>query len=438
MKTKHATGTERLTDDERWYILDIAAAFMPSLTNKKTSFVFRISATLDERIHLKELSEAMANLASRFPYFMVELRHGFFWYYLQPLLDRVPEPVADSKYPCLNMLVRHKGRFLYRVRPFRSRIAVEFCHVLTDGHGALTYLKALIAEYLRLRGLDLTGIEGIYMPGQIVDEEESEDALKRYDTQKLPPPDGARKAFHFPSLRLMPGQYRIITGAIPLDMVKSKSKEYGVTITEFFVAVYLSCLQDMYRALPTPVRRSMHPYLSVEVPVNLRRLFPSKTMRNFTLYVQPTIDARLGIYEFDEIVRRVHFSMQTELDKKNLSRQIARNGAGGQNLAIRMLPLAIKGIMARLVYRLIGEDTISGLFSNLGPVDLPEPVASRVRRFEFIPAPSHRFRTNANAVSWNGTLYISFGSVANTTSLERLFFSKLTKMGLSVSIETNM
>ncbi|MDX9898425.1 MAG: hypothetical protein RBT62_05870 [Spirochaetia bacterium] len=438
MKTRESSGTERINDEERWYILDIAAAFMPSLTDKLISFVFRVSATLDEPIHLKELTQAMANLAARFPYFQVELRHGFFWYYLQALTDRLPEPVADSKYPCLNMHVRRKGRFLYRVRPFRSRIAVEFCHVLSDGHGALTYLKALITEYLSLRGLDVSRVEGILQPGQDIDPEEMEDALKRYGTQKLPPPDSARKAFHFPSMRLRPGQYRIITGAIPLARAKATAKEYGCTISEFFVAVYLDCLQEMFYDLPRPIQRTMHPVLSIEVPVNMRRLFPSKTMRNFTLYVLSTLDTRLGIYEFEEITKRVHFTMQAELDKKNISRQIARNAAGGKNLLVRMLPLVLKGMVARFVFKHMGENTISGLFSNLGPVDLPEPVASRVRRFDSLPAPSRRFRTNANAISWKDTLYISFGSLATTTKLERLFFSRLTKMGISVSIESNM
>lgn len=430
--------TERRSDGSLWYVLDNAAAFMPALTDRTATLVFRVSATLTDRIKLPALQESIANLAPRFPYYRVELRHGFFWYYLEPLLDKVPEPSADSKYPCLNMHVRRRGRFLYRVRAYRSRIAVEFCHVLTDGHGALTYLKAVVAEYLRLLGLDLSGVKGVFLPGELPAPEESEDAFKRYFKQDIPFPRVARKAFHLHSLPLFPGQYRVITGIMPLGPVLALAKAQGATLTEFLVAVYLAALQDIYHALPGPVRRTLHPLLSVEVPVNLRRLFPSITMRNFSLYVLPSLDARLGLYDFPEIVKRVHHYMQGEIDVKNISMQIARNVGGGKSLLVRMLPLALKGIAARVVYKRLGEDTFSGLFSNLGPVELPEPIAKKVERFDFIPTPSRRCKTTANAVSWGDRLFISFGSLALSTELERLFFSKITGMGIPVTVESNL
>ena len=40
----------------------------------------------------------------------------------------------------------------------------------------------------------------------------------------------------------------------------------------------------------------------IALPVNLRRFFPSKTLRNFISMVYPSIDPRLGNYTFEEIV----------------------------------------------------------------------------------------------------------------------------------------
>lgn len=437
MNEKYAR-TEKLSGGEPWYVLDNAASFMPSLADKTVTLVFRLSATLDERISLPELEQALANIAPRFPYYLVELRHGFFWYYLEPLKDKPPVPSADSKYPCLNMHVRRRGRFLFRVRAYRSRIAVEFCHVLADGAGALGFLKAIILEYYRLRGLPTPDPQGIFRPGETPSPEESEDAFNRYFRDDVPFPRVDRKAFHFPALSLLPGQYRVTTGIIPLKAVLALAKEWGATLTEFLVSVYFASLQDVFYLLPAPVRRSMHPYISVQVPVNLRKLFPSGTMRNFSLYVLPSLDTRLGFYEFPEIVKRVHHYMQAEVHRKNISMQIARNVGGGRKLMVRALPLFLKGLAAKLVYKRMGEDTISGFVSNLGPVELPEPLASRVERFEFIPAPSRRCKTNANVVSWKDRLFVCFGSLAASTDVERLFFSKLAGMGLPVSVESNM
>jgi hypothetical protein len=414
------TRTAKGSGEEQWYVLDNAASFMPALSDRTVTLVFRISAGLTERVSLPELEQALANLAPRFPYYLVELRKGFFWYYLEPLPDQLPVPVADSKYPCLNMHVRRRGRFLFRVRAYRSRIAVEFCHVLADGSGALTYLKAILMEYYRLRGIPSPDPQDVFRPGQ------------------EPSPEESEEAFHFPALSLLPGQYRVTTGILPLTAVLAMAKEWGATLTEFLVSVYFASLQDMFYLLPAPVRRGMHPHIAVEVPVNLRKIFPSNTMRNFSLYVLPILDTRLGFYEFPEIVKRVHHYMQTHVHRKNISMQIARNVSSGRKLVVRALPLFLKGLAAKLVYKRMGEDTISGFVSNLGRVELPEPLASHVERFEFIPAPSRRCKTNANVVSWKDNLYVCFGSLAASTDLERLFFTRLTAMGLSVAVESNM
>ena len=50
--------------------------------------------------------------------------------------------------------------------------------------------------------------------------------------------------------------------------------------------------------------------IKVLIPVNLRRLFPSKTLRNFVLYATPGVDPKLGEYEFDELCQIVQHQMQ--------------------------------------------------------------------------------------------------------------------------------
>lgn len=429
--------TERQIAGEHWYVLDNAAAFMPALTSPTQTLVFRISATLTERVHLPSLQLAMANLAPRFPYFLVELRHGFFWYYLEPTPGRVPQPVADSRYPCMHLHARRRGQLLYRVRPFGSRIAVEFCHVLTDGSGALIYIRALLVEYLRLRGVDCPDAPGVFRPADTPAPEESEDSFHRWYQPGVPFPPPVAKAFHAPVRPLAPGTFRIITGEVPLAGVVAKTKEYGVSVTEFAAALYLASLQDLYHSLPPSKRRHRPTRLAVEVPINLRKLFPSSTLRNFTLYVTPSLDTRLGLYDFDEIVRIVHLYMQAEVNRKSLSRQISRNVAGGRSMVVRLMPLFIKALAAHWVFKNMGEDTVSGIVTNMGLVELPPPVASRIKSFEFIPAPSRRLRSNAYLISWKDTLYVTFGSTTSSTELERLFFKRLTAMGLSVVVQSN-
>ena len=42
--------------------------------------------------------------------------------------------------------------------------------------------------------------------------------------------------------------------------------------------------------------------VTLAVPVNLRSFFPSETLRNFILTVQPSVDPTLGDYDFPQLV----------------------------------------------------------------------------------------------------------------------------------------
>ena len=423
--------------EERWYKLDNAGAFMPALSNTTATLVFRISATLGSTIVLSVLEAALAAIAPRFPYYLVVLRRGFFWYYLEPADTKRPKISADSKYPCRIMRVRH-GNFLFRVRVYSSRIAVEFCHFLTDGAGALIFLKALLLEYHRMLGQDIPDSGDIFTSAELPDPEEYEDAFNRHVRPGIPHPEKVHRAFHMPAIPLWRGQYRIITGHMPLDAVVEHSRQLGVSLTEMLVSIYFAALQEIFYALPSPMRKAVSPILALEVPVNLRRLFPSRTMRNFSLYVLPSLDTRLGFYDFDEISNLVHLYLQEAIRVKNMSRQLSRNVMGGRSMLIRALPLGLKNMAARLVYRRMGENTMSGSFSNLGQVQLPEALSAQVESFTFIPPPSRVCKTKAACVSYNNVLYISFGSLETTTELERLFFTRLEQMGVPIEISANV
>jgi len=48
-------------------------------------------------------------------------------------------------------------------------------------------------------------------------------------------------------------------------------------------------------------------------------------MRNFSLFVTPEIDFRLGKYSFEEILKIVYHKMQVETDEKLINKIISRN-----------------------------------------------------------------------------------------------------------------
>ncbi len=419
---------------DRWYSLDNAAIIMPAVSDGVATSLFRAAVILDEPVRLPVLAEALRNVAQRFPYFLVELRRGFFWYYFQPS-RRLPAPIADEGWPCQNFDPRRSGTHLFRVRLRGRRIACEFSHILTDASGALVFLKSLLAEYFRLQGVPSEPSPEVLLPGTSPHPHEYEDAYHRYFRGGWPHPEPRPRAFRPVEPALPFGQYRAITGVLDLASAMEAAKSRSATITEFLTAALMYAYQGIRDSYPERLRRALRPIAAVEVPVNMRKFYPSRTLRNFTLFLLPSVDLRLGPYSFEDLVGIVRHRMALENDEREIARQISRNAGGGRNLFVRAVPLVLKDFFARMLYDSLGEGLITGLLSNLGSMSLPSPLDERVERFEFLPAPSRELKTNAAVYSWKGRLYISFGSRSRSREVERRFFTLLASLNLPARIE---
>lgn len=90
--------------------------------------------------------------------------------------------------------------------------------------------------------------------------------------------------------------------------------------------------------------------LKLAMPVNLRRFFPSTTMRNFISMVYPSIDPRMGDYTFEDIITQVHHYMRYYLNNKFLNADITTNATTQRHPAIRIIPLFIKDLFVRQFY----------------------------------------------------------------------------------------
>jgi hypothetical protein len=134
----------------RWMRLDNAAKIYPAARRRNWSNVFRQSATLWEDVDTAVLKKALEGTVPRFPSIAARLRKGVFWYYLQQV-EAAPALREEYSYPLVYMSRQEMHQCAFRVIAHGRRIAVEFFHSLTDGTGALIFLKSLLAEYLEQR-----------------------------------------------------------------------------------------------------------------------------------------------------------------------------------------------------------------------------------------------------------------------------------------------
>jgi hypothetical protein len=158
-------------------------------------------------------------------------------------------------------------------------------------------------------------------------------------------------------------------------------------------------------------------------------------MRNFSLFVLPEIDLRLGQYTFDEIFKIVHYKMKLETDRKLINKIISRNVGSEKNPIVRGIPLFIKNFILRYKYYSQGANQYSGVITNLGKVELPFNISDRIKHFVFIPPPPNaKLKVNCGIIGYNGMLTISFGSITGVKQLEKKFVQILNSHDVPVKL----
>ncbi len=417
--------------DDFWYPLDNAAKIFPAITTAELTSVFRISARLKKKVNIKLLFKAVRTVESRFPYYKVIMRKGFFWYYLESAKFFTPV-IADTGLPCRRF---DRKKNLFRVVVAQNRIGVEFSHELTDGTGAFEFLKTLLVCYFQFTGIEVPSSFKTMQVDQNPNPEEFEDAYRRYFKEETPKIVSRPKAFHLPFPLGLSPRFKILNLIVPTTVVKKRADEKRVSITVYLISAYLLVIQDIFESLKPSSRFRKQKKLCIEVPVNLRKIYSSATMRNFSLYVMPEIDLRLGHYSFDEILKMVHHQMQLETDEKLVSKTIARNVGGERKFLVRSIPLFLKSFLMRRFYYSLGCDQFSGVLTNLGRVAFPGELGQQIDYLVFTPPPPNKMnKANIGVVSYGEKLVLSFGNISETKELEKRFVHFFNEQSIPVKL----
>ncbi|MEK6482052.1 hypothetical protein WJR50_31210 [Catalinimonas sp. 4WD22] len=417
--------------EDFWFPLDNAAKIFPATLNEEYTAVFRMAAVLKERVRIKPLFEALNALEDRFPYYKVRLKKGLFWYYLETIHLPFSVEVDDQGF-CRSF---QSSDLLNRILVRNNTISVEFSHILTDGSGGLMFLKSILMTYFEKCGTHISDEVEYARPKEAVKEEEFEDAYQRYFRKDSPLVSKIPPAFHLPySLKKKPRFETQIT-ILPLKEVLKAVKEKSYSITVYLVSVYLMVLQQIFEKLDETEKRKSHKILRINVPINLRAIYPSKTMRNFSLFVRPEIDLRMGQYTFDEILKKVHHFIQLKADKKQVNQVISRNVGGEKRLEVRSLPLFLKNMFLNLKHNSLGPALYSGVITNLGKVDFSAEVNPYIDYLIFTaPPPPKTLKVSCGIIGFDDKLVLSFGNISTSMELENRFFGFLADQGVSSQI----
>ncbi len=417
--------------------LDTSAIIYPPTVARFNTHVFRLSMDLRVKVEADALLSALKAVMPRFPYFSHKIHTGFFWYYL--MNNEAPLEVYDETcYPCGHLdLKKGANGYLFKVFYTDHRIAVEYFHALTDGTGGITFLKSLAAEYLRQRGYTVAADPQILLPSDPVDPQELEDSFTKIYRPMRSVFALESKAFHYsPKGELYTDRHSVINSVMEVDQVKEQAKKWGLTITEYLVCEVLDALQQLqFETVKNPKR--WRP-VRLSVPVNIRKVYGSKSLRNFTLFIIVGLDTHLGTYTFEEIAKSVYHQMRWKINEKSLSLQISRNVAGRRLPLIRYAPNLLKRPLMKLLSDSYGDSIYSSVISNLGNISLPEGMADTVKRIDFSLSPSQMNKLALAVISSGGKLVMNITSILEQDrAFETILLRSLVKKGLHVTVDSN-
>ncbi|MCX7657413.1 MAG: hypothetical protein N2Z57_01925 [Oscillospiraceae bacterium] len=421
------------SNEFNWYKLDNAARLFPSVSTVTATNVFRLSCRLKEDISPALLQKAVEQALDETPSFKVRLRKGLFWYYFEQ--NPLPPVVEEEHfYPCRKIDKGTNNGYLFYVIYFGKYIHIEYFHALCDGTGAAAFLSKVVARYLLLaHPEELPGDLEIAASG-VSHSAQTEDSFLRVarKNEVKAKNEIRKKAFNPASILTQNGEIKVIKGIMPLSQVKAFAKSKNATITEALAAVLIySIYMESFRFEPS--NRS----IEVCVPVNLRKFFPSETMRNFFA----TIYAGANFYErelsFDEVLEKVKSDMAQELSAEKIYPKVMFYVGAQKNIALRFVPLFLKNLVLRISFAK-GEQTQSTVLSNLGQFNVPKELEPYIERFEFLLSPTLQSRYKTSACSFGDVFVYCFTSNAENTDIQRRFFSILKENGVDVTISCNM
>jgi NRPS condensation-like uncharacterized protein len=416
------------------YKLDLAGKLFSLVSRPRIPCVYRLEIEIKDKVDRKILKRAIKPLFQRFPYYQVLLKKGFFWRKWKET-DQLPVIKKEVDFPCQNIPIKRKDKLPFRIIANNNKISLEVNHSITDGNGAINFIKALIAFYLQAMG-EISSEKEVCNILNITEEPtkaEMEYSHQKYAKNKLPKIPKEKRAFHLPYEVASKGSFYTTRLVTDVNQILELSRERDVTLTEFLAAIYLDTIQEIYFSLPKKIQRKKKRPIRIMVPINLRQLCPSETMRNFTGYVTASIDIRLGKYSFDEILTRVHHLKNIQVNEKFVVRQLSTFNQ--LKRANNLVPWFLKTAVAKIGYRFLAENIFSGIMTNLGVVDFPPKLKKHVKKMTVYPMAHPYFKTGCGLITYNNRLFILFGRTYKEKTIEKKFIEKLEELDIDFQID---
>ena len=412
----------------RWSGLDNAAKIFPPTSSKQDTKVFRFACELYEEVDPDMLQRALDQTLELFPSYQYVLKRGLFWYYFEST-DRRPVVSEEDLPPCAALYDRNRRQLLFRVSYYHRRINLEVYHALADGTGALHFLRMLVYHYLTIRH---AGEFVDHLPPMDYDAsltQKGDDSFKRYyNPEKKSHLGRGEAAYQLKGPRVPEKRIKVIEGVVSVKALLAKAREYHTTMTVLLTAAFMCAVAE-----EIPIRERKKPVV-VTVPVNLRNFFESESVRNFFSVMNVGYDFKNNPSDLASVVQHVEAFFRENLTAEKLEERLNALSSLERNIFARATPLIIKDFALWVANR-SSEREITCSLSNIGKVNMPEPLHPYIRLFDVFVSTD---KLQICMCSFLDNLSIAFTSSFISADIQKRFFRILTDMGLEAEIVTNL
>lgn len=399
-----------------WRSIDNTGKIFPATSNKRDTRVFRLYSVLKEDVDGEVLQLALDKTMEKYPLFLSVIRKGFFWYYLEKS-DIKPIVSQECKTPCSSIYIRDQKSLLFEVTYWKKKINFEVFHALTDGTGAVEFIRELTKNYICIGN----NLEDIVLGDALSTEGdyETDSFDKFYENDRKQEKEKQPKTYQIRGMHCEIGTMKLDEHVFSTQELLEKARAMNVSITVLLTTAFICAIHEEQKL------RNKRP-IGIMIPVNLRKYFPSDTMMNFFGWISPYHDFYKDGDRFEDVVQSIKRRFHEGLDRENVLTHMNHLIKLEKNPFLRGIPLELKIIGLRLAANL-STDGITAVYSNVGTIQLPAEISDYVSRFGFFVSTP---KIQMCSCSYQDEFTVSMTSSYENENIQRNFVRILKNIGV--------
>ena len=164
------------------------------------------------------------------------------------------------------------------------------------------------------------------------------------------------------------------------------------------------------------------------IPIDLRRMIGSRTLRNCALYCLPTMEGYQHALSIDKLCEVFDAQLKQQLSKEVQSSMASYNVRTQNAWYFKIIPWKLKSRLMRFGYRFFGESNSSMTLTNLGMVRLPDVLMDHVADFRCYMTPRVTSPYGCTVMSFNNKLTLNMCRFCPNDELGEIFFQKIREL----------